>query len=281
MKVTFVTCVLVAAGLTAHAEVREEHFQSASLGRDVAYAVQLPPSYAKGADRYPVLYVLHGLFENHTFWQERGLAPLAEAEWAAGRAPEMVVVAADGGNSFFVNGPGGRYEDLVTKDLIAEVEGRYRVRTGRDGRVLLGVSMGGYAALRIALTRPELFRAVATHSAMLLEQIPTAAGGASSWHMNAFHKVFGDPIDPALWAASDPLDAARKATPAGLPALSFDCGTEDRFGLFAGNRALDRILTERGIPHAFGLFPGNHGYEYVKTRLAASLAFLGDALEKK
>src|SRR5262249_26272338 len=138
------------------------------------------------------------------------------------------IVAVDGGNSFFVDAPGGRYEALVTRDLLAHVEAPYRARPRRASRALLGVSMGGYAALRVAFTPPELFAAVATHRAMLLQKIPTAADGAGRWQMSAFHAVFGDPIDTALWAANDPLALASTADAKTAPALYFDCGTEDR-----------------------------------------------------
>jgi S-formylglutathione hydrolase FrmB len=252
-------------------------FRSASLNRDVAYAVDLPPSYAQGS-RLPVLYALHGLFENHQFWERRGLSALAHALWSKRELPEFIVVSVDGENSFFVNGPLGRYEDLVTRDIVAHVESTYRVVPGRQGRALLGVSMGGYAALRIALAHPEVFQAVATHSAMLLGGIPTADAGAGRWHMAAFHSVFGDPIDGALWAANDPLALATRADPAATPTLSFDCGTEDRYGLFAGNEELHRRLEARGVPHAFALHPGDHGYEYVRTVLSSSLGFLSRAL---
>jgi enterochelin esterase family protein len=194
--------------------------------------------------------------------------------------PEFLVVAPDGGNSFFVNSPGGRYEDMVTRDLIAHVESTYRVVPGRAGRALLGVSMGGYAALRVAFEQPSLFVAVATHSAMLLERIPSADQGAGRWHMAAFHNVFGDPIDPALWAENDPLAWARKVDPKRAPALFIDCGAEDRYGLASGHRDLDRILTERGIPHSFELPPGDHGYEFVRGRIDLSLRFLGERLRQ-
>ena len=169
--------------------------------------------------------------------------------------PEFLVVAVDGGNSFFVNAPGGRYEDMVTKDLVAHVEATYRVVPGRKGRGLLGVSMGGYAALHVAFDQPGLFAAVATHSAMLLERIPSAEQGAGRWHMAAFNKVFGDPIDPALWAENDPLAWARKVDPKAVPALFVDCGAEDRYGLASGHRELHRILDERGVAHEFELPP--------------------------
>ena len=254
---------LLLAAAPAAAEVRYATFTSPSLNKDVPYVVQLPPSYAtSGARRYPVLYALHGLFESPGFWERRGLAQMLESLW------------------FLVDGPAGRWEQMMSRDFVAHVESTYRVTPGRAGRAALGVSMGGYAALRMALAHPDLFRAVATHSAMLLEKIPTAEEGAGRWQMAAFSKVFGDPIDTALWAANDPLALALKADPKTTPALYFDCGTEDRYGLFAGNRELHKRLEARGVAHEFGLYPGDHGYEYVRTVLDKSLRFLGRQFDR-
>lgn len=276
-----VTGLALCAGGPAFAEVRSGSFHSAALGREVSYVVDLPASYdASPQRRYPVVYALHGLFEGPGFWERRGLAAILAKLRESGGLPEFLLVAVDGGNSFFVNGGAGRYEDLVTKDLPEHVEGTYRVAAGRAGRALLGVSMGGYAALHVAFEQPGLFTAVATHSAMLLEQVPSAEQGAGRWHMAAFQAVFGSPIDAALWTANDPLAWARKVDPKAAPALYFDCGSEDRYGLAAGNRDLHRILEERGVRHTFELAPGDHGYEFVRARLERSLAFLGKALQR-
>jgi S-formylglutathione hydrolase FrmB len=265
----------------AASEVRPGTFRSEALGREVSYVVDLPPSYeGSGSRKYPVVYALHGLFEGSGFWERRGLAPILAGLRASGAVPEFLVVAVDGGNSFFVNAPGGRYEDLVTKDLVAHVEATYRVVPGRKGRALLGVSMGGYAALHVAFEQPGFAAAVATHSAMLLERIPSTDQGAGRWHMAAFTKVFGDPIDAALWAANDPLAWARKVDPKSVPALFVDCGAEDRYGLANGHRELHKILDERGVAHSFELPPGDHGYDFVRARLEKSLRFLGEALRQ-
>jgi S-formylglutathione hydrolase FrmB len=272
------TAAILALATTAAAEVRTATLRSAALGRDVSYVVDLPPSYDKGDRTYPVVIALHGLFESSAFWERRGLAPILAELRQRGDVPEFLVVAPDGGNSFFVNGADGRYQDLVTQDVLAHVASTYRVKPGRDGRALLGISMGGYAALRIAFQQPDVFRAVATHSAMLLEKVPSPQDGAGRWHMAAFQKVFGDPIDTARWTEADPLVSAQKANPKTAPALYFDCGKEDRYGLFVGNQDLDNTLTARGIAHTFSLDPGDHGYEFVRAYLARSLRFLGAAL---
>jgi S-formylglutathione hydrolase FrmB len=263
----------------ARAEVRAGTFRSDALGRDVSYIVDLPASYdASPARTYPVVYAFHGLFEGPGFWERRGLAPILGGLRASGAVPEFLVVAVDGGNSFFANGPSGRFEDMIARDLVAHVEKTYRVVPGRAGRGALGISMGGYAALRLAFAQPSLYRAVATHSAMLLEKIPSAEQGAGRWHMAAFNAVFGSPIDAARWAANDPIALAAKADPKAVPALYLDCGSEDRYGLAAGHRDLDAVLSQRGIAHMLELAPGDHGYDFVRGRLEKSLRFLADAL---
>jgi S-formylglutathione hydrolase FrmB len=271
--------VLAAAPLRA--EVRTTTMRSAALGRDVACAVHLPPSYAEGSKVYPVVYALHGLFEKSQFWDRRGLAAILDDLWARHALPEFAVVAVDGGNSFFLNSPQGAYEDLVTKDAIAYAESTYRVRHERAGRAVFGVSMGGYAALRIALSHPDLYAAAATHSAMLLAAPPRPGQGADPYQLAAFGRVFGEPPDLALWKANDPLEWAQRADPRAVPALSFDCGDHDRYGLAAGHEELHRRLQARKIPHEFALRPGDHGYEYVRSVLPSSLEFLAKRLTPK
>jgi S-formylglutathione hydrolase FrmB len=272
---------LVLLAVPAAAEVRSGSFRSEALGREVRYVADLPPSYGTTDSRYPVVYALHGLFEDAAFWERRGLSSVLAAERSAGRVRDFIVVAVDGGNSFFVNAPGGAYQDLVTRDLIAHVDATFRTIPQRAARGLWGVSMGGYAALRIALADPDRFGAVATHSAMLLTQPPTAAEGAGRGQMQALARVFGDPIDPLRWAANDPLALAEQADPKALPALRFDCGQQDRYGLAAGQRELERRLSARGATFEAELPPGDHGYDYVRSVLPKSLRFLGERLSPR
>jgi S-formylglutathione hydrolase FrmB len=278
IAVLAVAAALAGAAPPLRAEVRTTTMKSAALGRDVACVVHLPPSYAEGSKVYPVVYALHGLFERSQFWERRGLAAILDDLWARHALPELVVVAVDGGNSFFLNSPQGAYEDLVTKDTIAYAESTYRVRRERAGRALFGVSMGGYAALRIALSHPDLFAAAATHSAMLLAGPPRPGQGADPYQLAAFGRVFGEPPDLALWKANDPLEWAQRADPRAVPALSFDCGDHDRYGLAAGHEELHRRLQARKISHEFALRPGDHGYEYVRSVLPSSLEFLSKHL---
>jgi S-formylglutathione hydrolase FrmB len=95
--------------------------------------------------------------------------------------------------------------------------------------------------------------------------------------MEAFGKIFGEPIDAAAWAAADPLALSAKADPRTAPVLRFDCGGQDRFGLYQGNQDLHRRLEARGVRHEFEILPGDHGYEYVLSVFEKGLRFLTDS----
>lgn len=260
---------------------RAKTFQSAALGAAVTYVAYLPADYETSKAAYPVIYALHGMFESSSFWERRGLEPLYNDLVKSGVAPNAIVITVDGGNNLFVNSTKGRYQDMVTKDLIEHVDKTYRTLAKREGRALLGVSMGGYGALHTAFTRPEVYAAVATHSAMLLTEIPTIEAGARGGQMRAFTGVFGEPPDPTIWKAADPLELAKTVDPKKVPALYFDCGGQDRYGLFKGNEALHTLLEGRRIQSEFSISPGDHGYDFVKSVFGKSLGFLKARLATK
>jgi len=263
------------------ASEKAKTFDSKSLGTTATYVAYLPADYETSKVSYPVIYALHGMFENSAFLERRAVLPQYEAAVKAGVAPNAILVTIDGGNNLFINSPRGKYQDLFAKDLVEHIDKTYRTIARREGRALLGISMGGYGALNIAFSQPSIFGVVATHSAMLLSQIPTAEAGARGGHMRAFTGVFGEPVDALAWKAQDPLELAKTADVKGLPALYIDCGSEDRYGLAAGNRMLHDTLESRKVPHTFGLFPGDHGYEYVHSVFPKSLAFLKEKLATK
>jgi len=271
--------LLTLAGLPAAAEVRPGTFRSESLGHDVSYVVDVPPSYdGSGSRKYPVVYALHGLFEGSGFWERRGLAPILARLRETGAVPEFLVVAVDGGNSFFVNAPGGRYEDLVTKDLVAHVEATYRVvpagRGGAPGRVD-GRLRGPARRLRPAgpLRRgghPQR-HAPRAH--------PLGRSGRRALAHGRLQQGLRRPDRPCALGRERPARPSQEGRPQGGPRPLPGLRAEDRFGLASGHRELHRILDERGVAHEFELPPGDHGYEFVRARLEKSLRFLGNALK--
>lgn len=260
--------------------------RSKILGRPVRYCVLLPPSYdTDKTRRYPVLYYLHGLFDNEQSLVVTGGWNVVEKLREEGRIGEFLIVTPDGGHSFYINSRPStslrtrdgreRYEDFFLREFIPAIDHIYRTRAARASRGIMGVSMGGYGALRLAFRYPERFVSVSAHSAALLENLPEVATGPGwgAGGLNVLSEAFGSPPDRSYWAEQSPLRLAR--TSAGLVRLKiyFDCGSEDQYGFDAGARALAALLKSQRVPHEFHLYPGGHGWQYVAEHFSTSLEF--------
>jgi S-formylglutathione hydrolase FrmB len=241
--------------------------------------VVVPP----GKGPFPVLYLLHGLSDDHTIWHRR-----TSIEWyVEGR--NLIVVMPDGGRSFYCNDPrpaGLAYEDHMAKDVVEFVDETFPTIATRRGRAIAGLSMGGYGAVMLALRHPDVFCAACSHS-----------GAVGFCHSR--HEIDG--IDPADILPRDRYDchrlaagilgaashdrkgagilASRDRKGAGkttMPALRIDCGTEDF--LLEENRAFHAHLTKLGFEHVYEEYPGEHTWEYWDEHIRQSLDFVLERL---
>jgi S-formylglutathione hydrolase FrmB len=136
--------------------------------------VYLPPGYQHTGRRFPSVYLLPGYGGTVDSWTQRygygrPLIELIDAAFAAGRAPEAVVVCVDGwtryGGSQYIDSAGtGRYHSYLCEEVVPHIDGRYRTLPGRDHRAILGKSSGGFGALVTSMLRPDLFGGCASHA---------------------------------------------------------------------------------------------------------------------
>jgi S-formylglutathione hydrolase FrmB len=253
------------------------------LNRSVPYCVLLPPTYdEQKSSRYPILYLLHGLGDNDQFLIHSGGMNLIQDLWEQHQLGEFLIVTPAAGTSFYINSQDGkrRYEDFFLQEFMPAIEKRYRTQPGRNSRGIAGISMGGYGALHIAFRHPQLFAAVAAHSAALIENLPKISTQNSRQfpQLRVLGDAFGSPFDAAFWNQNDPVTIARAANLSGLK-IYFDCGSEDDYGFESGATALDKLLTSRHISHEFHLYPGAHDWTYFASHLPASLEFESHAFE--
>src|SRR5436305_11985040 len=89
--------------LAQHVEYKS--FPSKLLGREVKYGVYLPPSYSSSpTKKYPVLYFLHGLFEDETRWSTRGQTDqIMDRMIADGKIGEYIIAIPNGGTILYTN----------------------------------------------------------------------------------------------------------------------------------------------------------------------------------
>ncbi|HEX8424468.1 MAG TPA: alpha/beta hydrolase-fold protein, partial [Pyrinomonadaceae bacterium] len=268
------------AGRVEYAE-----FPSASLGRNVRYAVSLPPSYdKKPMQRYPLVIFLHGLNNDERDWESHCVETKLEALRAASKVGDFIVAIPYGANSFYINAQDGtRYEDAIVKDFLPFVDKTYRTLASPRSRLIEGISMGGYGALLIAFKHPELFAGVAAHSAALFDELPqppkSAEDRGGKYRYDLATKLFGSPPDAAYFQANNPLYLAR-ANAAALKRLKiyFDIGQSDRYGFEKGNLKLSETLKAAGVAHEYTLAPGAHGWSFLVDRSEPAFIFIWNTL---
>lgn len=282
LPAALILALLAACSVFAQERADCRAFHSAILNSSVQYCVFLPASYSAPeakAQRYPVLYLLHGLGGN-----EQSAA--VSGEWTELRdlrrdrkVGDFLVVAPDGWDTFYINSRDGKtlYGDFFLREFMPYIERAYRVRAGRSARGISGFSMGGYGALHLAFAHPELFGSVSAHSAALMRDPPEGVNaGASGGNLAAriLTNIFGNPIDLKFWDLNSPFLLAKKnSTLLAKTNIYFDCGTEDSYGFNRGASELDQALNSLKIPHEFHLYPGGHSISYLLAHLEASYEF--------
>lgn len=246
-----------------NARVQTVSFQSQLVGKTLPYNVVLPVGYdqpAARAMRYPVLYLLHGLTGHYDNWTTRTKV----SEYAA--AYEIIIVTPEGNNGWYTDSqmaPAEKYETYIIKELIPDVDRRFRTVAKREGRAIAGLSMGGYGALKFGVKYPSMFAFAGSMS---------GAPNVASWtheELKSFefiwrslHLVFGDDGSATRTANDVPKlygELSAEAI-AALPYIYVDCGTEDP--LFPANQSFVSILASRKIPHEYRQLPGRHSWEY-------------------
>lgn len=251
--------------------------RSGLMRRRVPYCALLPTNYESSRESYPVLYLLHGLFGRHDDWVER--TDLVRE--AAGL--KLIVVMPEGGDGWYTDSatvPNDRYESHLVRELLPEIDNRYRTIRERRGRAIAGLSMGGYGAFKAALKHPGLFALAASFSGAFDPAGRCDQEPGFDWEslrpsiLRAFGKMGSRArVENDLYRIVDEI--AVEQIP-GLPQLYFNCGTED--GFLHANFGLRAALSARGIAHRFELIAGGHDWDYWGKRVRPLLSLVRETL---
>ncbi|MBK6407852.1 MAG: hypothetical protein IPF66_24245 [Holophagales bacterium] len=264
--------VLLVASAGALAEPRLETRLVASpyLPEPARVVVQLPPSYTEAPGRrYPVLYFLHDGFGNEETLSRRGIAALLDAEMAAGRLPEMLVVSPRGVGTWFTDSDDGKvkYGAFLGSTLVPFVDDAFRTLPRRSARAVAGISMGGYGAIRWGLRSPELFTVAAGLSAAVQQLSRRSHETLPFLVRPAFRRVFGESAATGPWQRHD-LAAILLDDP-GLagraPELLLRCGTEDKYLLSDVGAYFHKLVLALGGRSTLVLEPGGHDWAYWRS----------------
>ncbi|WP_346860280.1 alpha/beta hydrolase-fold protein [uncultured Draconibacterium sp.] len=157
-----------------------------SPGNDMVrrMVVYTPASYENSTEKYPVLYLLHGVGGDETAWTGSGrAAEILDNLIAQGKTKPMIVVMTNGnvsqeaapgnGSDGFVKPTfmlphtmDGKFEETFI-DVMMFVEDNYRTIETKEGRAIAGLSMGGFHTANISMYYPNTFNYVGLFSSAL------------------------------------------------------------------------------------------------------------------
>lgn len=292
----------VPAGITVqavmvHGTTLEGNLEGNAADREVM--VVLPPSYGSDPTRhYPVIYYLHGFaISGRDFYDYMQVPSAVASNAAVGR--EFIVVVPDtltemGGSMYSNSVTTGNFRDFIATDLVRYIDANYRTIATREGRGLVGHSMGGYGTWVVGMTHPEVFDSVWAQSACCVsarrETVASAtamaavprdgvdaagfgmrAGLASAvawapnplnapffvdWPINAAGQV--DEAVLARWANNSPLAmvSSHVAALQSFDGIGADVG--DRDGLVRDDTLIHQELEKFGIAHDWAIYEGTH-----------------------
>jgi enterochelin esterase-like enzyme len=221
-------------------------YDSKTVGVKRRTLVYTPPGFSK-REKYPVLYLLHGIGGDEKEWLRHGHPQIVLDNLYAESKIEPMIVVLPNGRAMKDDRSGGNvfdstkvkafstFEKDLLNDLIPFIEKSYPVYRDREHRAIAGLSMGGGQALNFGMGNLDKFAWV---------------GGFSS----APNTKRPEELLP------DPADAASK-----LKLLWLSCGDKDNLLIFT-KRTHD-YLKQKRVPHIYYIEPGVHDFKVWKNGL--------------
>jgi S-formylglutathione hydrolase FrmB len=250
--------------------LREIRHDSASLRREVPVRVLLPDGYESASTRFPVLILLHGLGGDYRNWVDKTV--LTSKSQGLG----LIIVMPDGGNSWYTDSatePKDAYESYLIKELIPYIDSNFRSVPRKESRMIAGLSMGGFGALKLALKHPTLFSVAGSFSGALDAPLRDVD---NPFLRPSIERVFGRSDDPRR-KSDEIFSLVEKVTEQDvreLPFLYLDCGSED--WLIGTNRDFSQRLLSKKIPHEFRQLPGRHDWRFWNAQVGQFLTLIVD-----
>ncbi len=246
-----------------------------AVGKMTSFMAILPEGQGKGP--FPVFYLLHGLSDDHTTWTRR-----TSVERYVDGLP-LIVVMPNSERGWYTDAQDLRnqnFETLIMRDIIGFVDNNFQTIAAREGRVIAGLSMGGYGAMKLALKHPNMFCAAVSHSGAVefaSNSFVEAEDGerGADW-LREFIPIFGK--NPQ-GSDNDVFALAQRGESSTRPALRIDCGTEDF--LIEHNRRFHAHLQKLGIEHEYVEHAGEHNWDYWDEHVKDTIAFFKRELKLK
>lgn len=216
-------------------------------------------------DKHPTLYLLHGLSDDHTIWLRRTSIERYVANLG------LAVVMPEVHRSFYTDMVNGyNYWTFISEELPEIARSFFHLSDRREDNFVAGLSMGGYGAFKLALSKPHQFSAAASLSGALDINTEHLSDGPLS--LREFHNIFGD-INSLRGSENDLFKLIENLDQSEVkPKLYQCCGTEDF--LYQENQNFLKKAKEHGLDITYDEGPGTHEWGYWDRQIQKVLEWL-------
>ena len=255
---------------------------SPTLGHPIPYAVYRPFPFPAEGERWPVVYLLHGLTGKDGDWFTWGnLGPILDQAIADGRIPPLVIVAPGFGDSWYVDNPDaggfGLVETALAEDLVPAIDASLPTARCRTGRAIGGLSMGGYGAMLQGIDHPDLYVAAISFSGAL--HTPLVPNDPRRWIPDIYRNVFGDPFNPERFNAGNAFTKVDGLRPVKQkPAFYLTIGDDDYPDLIEASAMFHNRLKQTGADTTLRIGPGRHYWDTWQQAIIPALEWLAPKL---
>jgi len=234
-----------------HGYVTYMYYKSKSLDLIRPVLIYTPPDYNNNNEKYPVLYLIHGMTDTEETWFKVGrVNVILDNMIAQGMAKPMIIVMPYANPLPALKENNGKIDmnvlntDYFSKDLINDVipfiQSNYRVYTDSFNRAIAGFSLGGRQTLAAGLGNPDKFAWVCAFSPAIF----------SNELENNFKNSY----------------ASAGALNKNLKLLWVSCGKDD--GLYNASVEFTTLLENKSIRHK--TFFSEGGHTWMNSRLFIS-----------
>ena len=221
---------------------RNHVIESKYKNREMRYSIYLPESY-DGVKEFPVLWLIHGYGDDQNSWLDKGYLHRFVHQYASEGGREMIIVTPDGLTDFYM----GAYENYFFKELMPEVESKFKVKKGREYRTVAGLSMGGHGSLYYGLKYNDMF-------------------------------CYAYAMSPACMFNIQQVIAGKDK--ADLPGITIETGIQDQTTNLQSVENIHTTLLNEGVTHDYITRDGGHDWTFWQEALPKVLKKSGEVFGK-
>jgi S-formylglutathione hydrolase FrmB len=300
---------------------QQKTIYSKALKQEKTYYVGLPTGYNEldTITKYPVILFLHGASVTATELVNT-IEPFLDnflAKLIFDKLFKVIFIIPDGSclpykGSFYTNSSlYGNYEDYIIQDVMEEIKNKYHTYNYREKWSIMGHSMGGYGAMKIALKYPDNFIGVSALSGPLnityydellpiilsengtnppyeftysgnVSKLMYSMAGAFSPNPEATPPIYFpvntegaiDQTVKKMWEKHNPINLIKEWKGNPSMAIYTYCGELDEFKLAKANQMFSDTLYKYNLPNTYKQDPNGDHVNSLMTSFPQGIDFL-------